>query len=298
MPSSPRLRLSQPFSLKFEAIGTSWTIEVYEAYDRLGDLQKSIQQRIAAFDHVYSRFRADSVVAQIAREAGNYRLPDDAAPMFNLYQQLYDLTDGAMTPLIGQALSDAGYDASYSLQPMPIRSVPAWQEVMTYDGATLTAKRPVLLDFGAAGKGYLIDLVAQIMVQADVRHYSIDAGGDIVTVGQTLNVGLEHPDNLNQVIGVAQITQGSICGSAGNRRRWATYHHVIDPHSLTSPKHIKALWVTAPTALVADGLATALYFAPADSLRRYFEFEYAIMHEDYSLVSSPGFPAQFFGADS
>ena len=52
----------------------------------------------------------------MARAAGQYHLPDDAKPMFDLYYKLYAATDGKCTPLIGQVLVDAGYDANYSLQ--------------------------------------------------------------------------------------------------------------------------------------------------------------------------------------
>ena len=286
----------QPFSLALEAIGTAWNI-------RTGDhlppssairLEGAIRARIEEFDATYSRFRQDSLVTRMASAAGRYRLPDDAGPMMSVHEQLYRLTDGLMTPLVGQLLADAGYDADYSLRPGRLSPAPAWDDVMTYAGGILTLQRPVLLDFGAAGKGYLADLVAGVMQAHGCQDFVIDAGGDIVRRGGgRLRVGLEHPANTEQAVGIAELGTGALCGSAGNRRSWAGFHHIIDPRRLESPRHIQALWVTAADGLTADALSTALFFVAPDRLAE-FDFEYAIINSDMSLQRSPGFPANFF----
>jgi thiamine biosynthesis lipoprotein len=50
----------------------------------------------------------------------------------------------------------------------------------------------------------------------------------------------------------------------------------------------------ADTGLLADGLATALFFADAAMLQKHYNFEYAIVNNDFSLERSPNFPATFF----
>jgi thiamine biosynthesis lipoprotein len=261
-------------------------------------LRAAIVRRIDEYDKNYSRFRADSLVTTMASRAGAYRLPDDAQELFAVYRTLYELTDGGMTPLIGQVMSDAGYDATYSLQPKPLRTPPAWDTVMTYAHPQLQLTQPVLLDFGAAGKGHIVDIVGELISQHGIKDYCVDAGGDSVyyreTSAQPMHIGLEHPRNPGQVIGVATVYNRSLCGSAGNRRAWGAYHHIIDPHALASPRHIQALWVAADSALYADALTTALFFAPAKKLATRYNFEYAIMHDDDSLEQSAGFPGTFF----
>jgi thiamine biosynthesis lipoprotein len=283
----------------FDAIGTAWGIDLFDPLPRLMtiDVEARITRRIAAYDADYSRFRDDSLVARMAKITGDYRLPDDARPLFDLYRDLYKVTQGAMTPLIGQALCDAGYDAQYSLQPKPLTSPPDWDDVLAYDYPMLRVKKPVLLDVGAAGKGYLVDIVGDVLEKAGTRHYCIDAGGDIVyrgPVSQPMSIGLEHPDELGQIIGVATVANQSLCGSAGNRRAWSGYHHIIDPRSLASPRHLRAVWVVAGTALLADALTTALFFVPAKILANRYTFEYAMVHDNFALERSAGFPAQFF----
>src|SRR5690606_11370899 len=152
---------------------------------------------------------------------------------------------------------------------------------------------PAILDFGAAGKGHLVDIISALLKQQGITEFCVDASGDnfYATEGaDQLRVGLENPDNFEQVVGVASISNQSICGSAGNRRKWGEFHHVIDPVSLTSPTGISAVWVVADSALLADALATCLFFVEPATLLSTFEFEYAIVNAAQKLAVSSGFP--------
>jgi thiamine biosynthesis lipoprotein len=162
----------------------------------------------------------------------------------------------------------------------------------------LTVKKPLMLDFGAAGKGYLVDLVGQVLRENGVQEFCIDAGGDILNKGKIgaapVRIGLENPHDIKQVIGVCELKNASICGSAGNRRTWGDFTHIINPKTMTSPRHIAAVWVVAETALVADALATALFFVPPALLVHKFQFEYVIINSDSSFLKSAGFPGEIF----
>jgi thiamine biosynthesis lipoprotein len=283
----------------FEAIGTIWAITLTPTVDdrRIGQLLNVIRQRIEEFDHNYSRFRADSLITKMAQQPGTYHLPDDAEPLFELYEELYELSEGRMTPLIGQTLVDAGYDANYSLKTGTLQPTPAWPTVLDYNFPNLRIKQPALLDLGAAGKGYLVDIVAQLISDAGITDFCVNAGGDMLerqTGGEPMQVGLEHPDHSDEAIGVVSLQNQSLCGSAGNRRVWGEFHHIIDPLTQTSPTQLKAVWVVAETTLLADALATALFFVEPSKLHEAYTFEYTMIHKNYSLERSLNFPAEFF----
>ncbi len=288
-----------PTAFIFEAIGTRWQIDIpgERTAEQEARLLACIHERIARFDETYSRFRADSLVTKMSQQAGAYALPTDAFAMLSLYEDLYKITNGAVTPLIGQVLVDAGYDAEYSLRSRPLHQPSAWNDVIAYTAEQITLQRPALLDFGAAGKGYLIDLVGELLEQEGITSYCIDAGGDMVqrsSMGDVLRVGLEHPLDTTLVVGVATISNQSLCGSAGNRRAWGEFHHVIDPHSLTSPRHILATWVVAHTTLLADALATCLFFVSPELLAVQYDFSYCVIFADQSAAMSPNFPGELF----
>jgi len=282
----------------FKAIGTSWTIDIPQDVENEEGLLCSIKNRIDEFDKTYSRFREDSLVFEMSRKVGTYTLPEDASLMFSFYRELYEITNGKVTPLIGGTLVGAGYDLMYSLKPKEnIQKTKKWDDVIKYNHPKLEIKEPTMLDFGAVGKGYLVELVADVLRGNKISEYMINAGGDIAyrnSQNKPLRVGLENPENSNEVVGVAEVINCSICGSSGNRRVWEKYHHIMDPDTIESPRHILGLWVVAKSTYLADGLATALFFVEPELLLKKYDFEYVILYADHSLKKSEKFPGQLF----
>jgi thiamine biosynthesis lipoprotein len=279
----------------FEAIGAPWRIGTP---DELPETTKNaVSSRIDEFDAVYSRFRADSLVNRIAAEPGTWSFPADAAPLFSLYRTLYNATEGAMSPLVGGRLESLGYDRDYTLRPHDEAvDVPPWDELMHWDGTKLTTTGRVLVDVGAAGKGYLVDLVAALLRDTGVDEYLIDASGDLVHRGdEPVRVGLEHPFDATQAIGICELQNASICASAPNRRSWGDgIHHILDATTGEPTNTVAATWAHAPSGLVADGLATALFFVSAVSLTASYNFEYVRMFPDSRIEYSRNFPGELF----
>ena len=288
----------------FKAIGTTWHIDIYQKLESSleSKILVDIKERIESFDKIYSRFRPDSLVTKIGNEVGVFEFQPDSEKLFSIYRHLYEATGGFFTPLIGQLLSNAGYDAKYSLQQKGVlESPPAWDDVIDYKNQSLTVKQPVKLDFGAAGKGYLIDLVVEVLEADGISEYCIDAGGDILHKGSKLiRIGLENPINKDQVVGVYYLQNGAICGSAGNRRKWGDFNHIMNPKTLSSAKDILAVWVVAKEAIIADALTTCLFFVPAHELMQKlsgrYDFEYMLIRDDMSYEKSVGFSGEVFAS--
>ena len=284
-------------TIKFEGIGTLWQIDLYSSVSdqELGYLEMLILKRVEEFERNYSRFRYDSFTNITLQERGTFNLPHDAEPLFSLYQKLYHITDGAFTPFIGQVLADAGYDAAYSFKSKALSTPPRWEDTMDYHYPTVTIKKPEILDFGAGGKGYLIDIISDLIKENGALEFCIDAGGDIRYEGaMPFRVGLENPNNLEQAIGIVTLSQTSLCASAGSRRKWGTFHHIINPHTLSSPSNIIATWTLAKDTLTADALSTSLFLVSPQKLLPHFDFEYLTLFADNSFEKSPSFPAELF----
>ncbi len=224
-------------------------------------------------------------------------LPDDAPALFELYRRLYEATDGAVSPLVGRALESLGYDRTYSLRPSETPApVPAWADAIAWDGAVLTTVRPVTLDVGAAGKGYLVDIVSGMLTEAGHEEFIVDGSGDLRHHGaRVMRVGLEHPLDATKAIGIAAVGEGAICSSATNRRTWGNgLHHVIDATTGLPVRGVIATWAIAATALEADGLATALFFVEPDRLAESFDFTYVRMHSTGRVEFSPHLDGELF----
>ncbi|MCU1414994.1 MAG: FAD:protein transferase [Microbacteriaceae bacterium] len=281
--------------LRFAAIGTSWSIETPDILDAA--LVTRVEGRIEEFDRTWSRFRSDSLVSTVAESGGSYDFPADAPQLFDLYDELFRATDGAVTPLVGRGLETLGYDREYSLTPTgPAAPADDWSAEVSRRGSRLITDAPVLIDVGAAGKGYLVDLVGELLTDAGVREFVIDASGDLlVSVASPRRIALEHPFDPSLAIGVVTMSRGSICASGSNRRVWGSgLHHILDGRTGEPTRDIVATWAIADAALVADGLATALFFADPAVLAETFEFEYVRLFASGRAESSPAFPGELF----
>ncbi|WP_343287270.1 FAD:protein FMN transferase [Gordonia sp. SID5947] len=264
---------SQTHEWCFDALGTRW--EISTPTPLTDDAAHRVADELDRIDRVWSRFRDDSTVAEIARHGGRHLIASADQPLVDWYRRLYDLTGGAVSPMVGQVLADAGYDAEYSLVPQPVvGSAPRWDDVLSAHTGALEVRRPVLLDVGAAGKGFAVDRVAAI-VGEEVDSYVVDGGGDmrIRWPDGPMRVALEHPLDAEKAIGVVELGDGAICASAANRRAWADWHHIVDPRSASPAREVLATWVMASDAMLADGLATALFFTSASTLRSGFDLD-------------------------
>ncbi|MDY0911028.1 FAD:protein FMN transferase [Microbacterium sp. CFBP9034] len=281
-------------SWRFDAIGTPWEIVTPEP---LGDdSRRAVTVVIEAFDAAWSRFRPDSVVTALARTGGRAPAPADAEEMLDAFAALSTATQGAVNPLIGGSLERLGYDASYSFTPHdPVAAPPDWTAALTWGGGVLALDRPATIDVGALGKGRLVDLVAAVVAGATGGDIVVDAGGDLAVRGSSQRIGLEHPFDPGRAIGVWEVTDAALCASAVNRRTWGGgLHHVLDARTGLPVRTIAATWAVAPTAMIADATATALFFDGGPRLAFEWGVEWVRMTTDGRVDWSPGCRADLF----
>ncbi len=283
-------------NISFSATGTLWQIDIYdEISTNEENLKQEIVNYVEIFESNFSRFRETSFVTNLAKKVGPHKIPHEAKKLLGFYNKLYDLTGGLFTPTIGKSLISAGYDKDYTLVAQDQISKPDDWKSISYSQKQIMSPNPVQLDFGAAGKGYLIDLVCELLLTSNIKNFCVDAGGDIRLVGNKyLTIGLENPNDTSMVIGTINLQNSSLCGSSGNRRQWGKYNHLIDPKTLTSPKNILATWVQSGDCMAADGLATSLFFVEANTLQKHFDFEFLCLYSDFSIDKSNNLSVTLF----
>lgn len=275
---------------EFDAIGTRWQIATEHPLDE--SRRDRVGAVIDAFDRAWSRFRPDSLITALA-DGGEGAAPPDAAAMLDTYVALAAATSGAVNPLVGESLARRGYDSTYSLVDAGARAAPGgWRELLTWQSGRLRLDAPALIDVGALGKGRLVDLVAAELGEGPVV---VDAGGDILVRGVRERIALEHPFDRSKAIGVWELRGGALCASAVNRRAWGDgLHHVLDARTGEPVRTVVATWAAAPTAMVADAAATALFFDGGAEFAHAEGVEWVRMLSDGRVEWSPGCPADLF----
>jgi len=290
------------YKTSYESMGTSWSISFFDVSkrERCEAAIADVQRESEIFNQLYSRFVPDSLVTHIAASSpGTFEVPDDFMRMLSLYQALYGASAKRMNPLVGFTLSDLGYDSNYSLMTKAtIRNTPdLFEAIRVVDKNHIETTAPVLIDFGALGKGYFVDRIADMLRERNFTHFFVDGSGDLFYEAPhdaPVTIGLEDPHDTKKVIGTVALARGALCGSAGSRRAWGGRHHILDPFTGNSPTDIVATWVAAPRAALADALATCLFFVEPESIPSLYDFEYCIMNKERRVKHSPLLPITLF----
>lgn len=312
-------------------------------------VQKRIRAFVEEYESVLSRFRADSLVSRMARaeHGGEFEFPAWAGSLFALYSEFYAATRGAFDACIGADLLALGYNNSVQFVPELAasassnigswanyrRSLPiTWSDISQDSGsATLCTNQPVQLDFGAAGKGYFVDLVTQIIKEdlgsdspADFD-FLVNAGGDMRVCfseeNDQIKVALENPFDTTQAVGVASIASGALCASSSARKRWKVKEasclgkdasgfesNLIATHLINALDGIPACDLCASWAYVpsktcdfptayADAIASALFVSKESDLQKIVQTtsaEFAVISPNHALRKTRAFPARFF----
>lgn len=283
----------------FTAIGTNWRI--YTAQPLPEWVQEEVMCLTEDFDRTWSRFRSDSLVTEIARapSGGRFPFPARDAALLDLYDRLVAETEGAVDPLVGRELELLGYGPDYTLTPdyaaLTSHSPDSWFRDVKRDGTVLVTDHPLVIDVGAAGKGYLVDLVAEALRRANIDQFVVDGSGDLRHQGsEPVSVGLEHPTRTGRVIGTVALQERALCASAITRRAWGSgLHHVLDGRSRHPVTDVVATWTITKDAVSADGLATALFVTEPAQLNG-FSFSWVRMLADGRVQWSNDFDGELF----
>ncbi len=188
---------------------------------------------------------------------------------------------GAFDPTVGYAMETRGFNREYSTG-QTVRSgiepgAAANYRDVRLDPArkTITLLRPLVLDLGAVAKGLAIDLAAREL-QPFFENFAIDAGGDLYLGGASPSgepwaIGIRHPRRDNELIDSLRVSNRAVCTSGDYEKRAPAGdggHHILDPRTGVSARSVASVTVVAPTAMLADALATAAFvLGPADGIR-------------------------------
>ncbi|MFS8158645.1 MAG: FAD:protein FMN transferase [Candidatus Roizmanbacteria bacterium] len=290
-----------PLVFSYEAMGCIWNIMLWDQVtnEEFNILKAEVVKKTQGFETTYSRFISSSFLISLSSLRDFVETPPDCVPILRLYKRFYKATEGKFNPLIAGTLEDIGYDPSYSLIPKEIiREAGDFLECVEIidDSHIRLLKKGLRFDFGGLGKGYFVDIIKDYLEEKSLKRFLVNGSGDMFYKGsgEKIRAGLEHPQDSSKAIGVMEIENGSLCSSASNRRKWGKYHHIIDATTSVSPDEVLATWVRADTTVIADGLATCLFFTPPEILQKEFDFQYCILNKEMKVKKSKRFKAELF----
>lgn len=290
---------------RFATMGTTAEVQIVG-----GDphLLHQAQQRLAALEARWSRFRPGSDISELNREAGR-SVPVSWETQLLLRRAIAaaQATQGRFDPTIGAALIAHGYDRTFSevtshaIEVTPVPIIDASWPAIEVDEAAGTACLPVdtVFDPGGIGKGLAADLVAEELADL-VDGILVNLGGDVRMCGAAADpagwvISVDDPFDPNRELTRLAIPQGAIATSSKRERSWMTAagpaHHIIDPRTGRPVQtDVAAVTVLAAEAWWAETQATSLFLQGAEGLAEAgASIEALMVLDDGSQVATAGF---------
>jgi thiamine biosynthesis lipoprotein len=205
-----------------------------------------------------------------------FQLLEQAATLWRETGGAYDITSGQLTKVWGfyqrQGCLPSGEEIAAALAKVGMQHV-----LLDPQARMVQFTKPGLeLNLGSIGKGYALDRCAELFAAAGVSNYLLHGGNSSVLArgGQGTSdcwwIGVRDPlRSERRLFEVA--ARNCALGTSGAAvqffiHRGERYGHIIDPRSGWPARGLLSVTVLAPTAALADALATTFYvLGPAGS---------------------------------
>lgn len=121
------------------------------------------------------------------------------------------------------------------------------------------------IDLGGIAKGYVTGIVKEYLETNNIKHYLINAGGNVVVGGSYFKpyykIGIENPDG-NGLLKILKVTNKAIITSGSKERFYEydgiKYSHIINPITGYPSDEFKSVTIICNDSKLGDVLSTVL----------------------------------------
>jgi thiamine biosynthesis lipoprotein len=263
-----------------EAImGTAIHVELWADDRRHGDAAAAaVMDEMHRIDRAMSPHKPTSELSRINREAARQPVP--------LSEEMFDLVTRA---LAFSRLSDGAFDISYAavgqlydyrrrVRPSPAeleraRALVGWQHLhLDTPSRTLRFGREGMrIDLGGFAKGHAVDRAAALLRRRGISSAMVSAGGDSRIIGsrrgRPWSVAIRDPRRAGEVVAVLPLEDVSVSTSGDYERYFddqidgvsERVHHLIDPATGRSPRHVHSVTILAADGLTSEALSKTVF---------------------------------------
>ncbi len=229
--------------------------------------------RMAALESALSRFRPDSQLSQLNRGGHLDRAGRPLLDLLELSRRLGKLSGGAFDVTV-KPLVDLYQHHNATANAMPsdkmIRETLArvdYQKI-SVERDRVSFERPGMgITLDSIAKGYIVDAGVEVLRGRGFGDVLVEAGGDLLAAGQRgactpWKIGVQSPRQAQGGLLASFGVENEAVATSGDYVRPFSadlrQHHILDPRSGYSAPELASATAFAPTAALADGLATTL----------------------------------------
>ncbi len=245
------------------------------------------QKRLRDIDYIFSNYRDDSVLSRVNSKAGikPVKVPQEFIDLTSSSVKYSKLTDGAFDISVGYLFDiwKAKRDGLLTYEQISDALRCTGYEKIEINKAenTVFFKSDCLkLDYGAIGKGYAVDQVAEILKAYGIKDFLLNFGGNILALGNRKDakgwdVGIQDPFHKDKVLTEVNVSGVGIATSGDYEKYFVIggrkYSHIIDPVEGFPVEGLSSVVVLAGSAEAADVLSTAFSVMGVERTKNYIK---------------------------
>lgn len=277
-------------------------LEYAESENKFNENYKIVQDEFTRLHKLYDNYRNyDGVnnVKTINDNAGKepVKVDKDLFELIKFSKDNYKNTLGKVNIAMGSVLEiwhdvrekNEGLDESETTIPSQAELEEANKHtdinsiVLNEKDMTVYIEDPkVSIDLGATAKGYAVELVAKKLEAMNVENASINAGGNVRTIGKkpdgkAWKIALQNPDlSSDQYLDIVNLDGSQSVVTSGDYQRFfmhdgKRYHHLVDPVTLQPALLYRSVSIITEDSGLADLLSTALYLSNEEETNKILE---------------------------
>tara|TARA_B100000902_G_scaffold397780_1_gene462548 strand:- start:1145 stop:2125 length:981 start_codon:yes stop_codon:yes gene_type:complete len=260
---------SATYQISGPIYGTYWKLVSTEYIP--DKLQKSIEDELARIDYIASNYKKSSEISKINEALISINIPISSEMYFILSfaESLNNITDGFYDVTLGSLVIEKGFGPPSA---MVANTVPISKKRYDFiSNNTIIKNDNFQFDLSSIAKGYAVDAISQLLIDANRNNYLIDIGGEIVINGSKHGspwvIGIQNPSS-NQNQSIKEIIRAGFLaiatsGEYRNKKindNGEIVSHTFNPTTQLSikDKSYSVTVVSEKSSMIADAWATAL----------------------------------------
>lgn len=272
------------------AMACEFALQYHEADSELTEAMLAAFDTIERIETQLTIYREHSEVLDINDRAADVAIEVDARlfSLLQLCQQLFQETSGAFDITSGPLSRVWGFLRRAGQVPGDEELAEALAKVdgscvlLDADSRTIRFREQgTEINFNSIGKGYALDQAAAELDEAGHTDYLWHGGGSSVlargknrcSTKHGWTVGLRDPQRENQRLAEFVLADRALATAGGATQFFEhdgqRYSHILDPRTGKPAYGVFTSTVLAPTAALADGLATAFFVMDIEAVEAY-----------------------------
>lgn len=219
---------------------------------------------------IFSRYEHDSAITVLNQDGRLDGSPPELTAVVDRSRAYYAMSAGSFDVTIAPVLDLFASAPDGTPAPGELRDALdlVGTEGIVVEGRRVNLARPGMrLTLDGIAKGFIVDAIADVLQRHRIRNYLVNAGGDIRAAGRKpgrrpWTVAVQDPAKAGGFPDTIHLTDAAVATSGSYERyfdRDRLRHHILDGGTGSSPSECASVSVTAPTAMAADALSTAVF---------------------------------------